>query len=514
MAVAGAGLFRYRPSRQREGMNQRRLYSFPGGIRLDPRKDEASNTASQRLPVPEKLILPLQQHVGIAAQPCVEVGQEVLKGELIADTGSYVGMRVHAPTSGVISAIDQFPVIHPSGLRATCIELAVDDKDAALESCEFDDPAALEPHAIYERIVRAGIVGLGGAGFPTHVKIREGAGQRVDTLIINGVECEPYITCDDRLIREHPAEVLAGAALVARAIDAGECIVAVEDDMPGALTALRGAEHEAIELVSVPAVYPAGGEKQLITVLTGREVPSGLLPIHIGIVVLNVATVVAVYRAVTKGQPLIERMVTVAGVPAGANVEVLIGTPVRHLLEHCGLTDWTGHQILSGGPMMGTEILDPCAPITKTVNCILVLRRDRVISPTACIRCGDCVPVCPVGLQPQQMFEAARISDFDAAQDLHLFDCIDCGCCAYVCPSRLPLVQYFRYAKSSIEALDRDRTEADSARARYDAHKRRGFDDRAGAALRVELADVDAMDTAALQREVQAAVARVGLRRK
>jgi len=284
-------------------MSPRTLYSFPGGVRLDPHKDETQVRASRRLPIPEKLILPLRQHVGIAAYPIVETGQHVLKGDLIADTRGYVGMRVHAPTSGIISAIDLFPVIHPSGLSANCIELRPDGEEKARGWHGTKDPATLSNQEIYDRIAQAGIVGLGGAGFPAHVKVREGTAQTVDTLIINAVECEPYITCDDRLIQEYPDEVLAGAALIAAAIDAGECIVAVEDDMPRALAALEGVANETdpIELVSVPAIYPAGGEKQLITVLTGREVPSGLLPIHIGIAVLNVATVVAIYRAVTAG---------------------------------------------------------------------------------------------------------------------------------------------------------------------------------------------------------------------
>ncbi|MGR9089832.1 MAG: electron transport complex subunit RsxC, partial [Gammaproteobacteria bacterium] len=354
-------------------MNTRRLFTFPGGIALASHKSGLQDRPSRRLPLPDRLVLPLRQHVGLAARPLVGPGMRVTRGELIADAPGYVGMRIHAPTSGTITAIGEFPVVHPSGLPAAAIVLTPDGLDEAGAGVAAVDPASVSATEIFERIAAAGIVGLGGAGFPAHVKVQEGETQQVDTLIVNAVECEPYICCDDRVAREAPAEIVGGAALLARAMNARECVIAVEDDMPEAHALLAQAAGDAITVVSVPAVYPAGGEKQLITVLTGKEVPSGLLPIHVGVAVLNVQTVRAIYHAVTAGTPLIERMVTVAGDIADAgNFNVLTGTPVRHVLQHTGAMPLGRRFVVSGGPMMGTRVGNIEAPVTKTVNCLLV----------------------------------------------------------------------------------------------------------------------------------------------
>lgn len=499
-------------------MNARRLFTFPGGIELAANKADIRDKPSRRLPLPDRLILPLRQHVGIAAVPVVERGSRVARGELIAEAPGYVGMRLHAPTSGTISAIGEFPVIHPSGLPAAAIVLTPDGLDeAAVATLARADPATVAPREIFERIAAAGIVGLGGAGFPAHVKVREGATQHVDTLIVNAVECEPYICCDERVAREAADEIVAGATLLARAMHARECVIAVEDDMPDARAALAEAAGDNVAVVSVPAIYPAGGEKQLITVLTGKEVPSGLLPIHVGVAVLNVQTVRAIYHAVSTGSPLIERVVTVTGDIADAgNFQVLIGTPVRHVLEYAGALPLGRRTLVAGGPMMGIGVGDVEAPVTKTVNCLLVRNASPTVAvPSPCIRCGDCIPVCPVGLNPQHLFESVRTADFDTAQDYHLFDCIDCGCCAYVCPSRIPLVQHYRHAKSAIEALDRDRLAADQARANYLARSERVATRTAVSTERVvALADLAELDDDRLQRELDAVLARTRSKHK
>lgn len=477
----------------------RELHHFHGGLRLDTHMEWACGDESLLQPLPERLILPLQQHIGLPAQPIVKIGDTVLKGQKIAEAGGYVSVPVHASSSGRVIDIGDYPVPHPSGLKAACIVIEPDGEDRLFDAQPVHEYSSVDPRELQRVIRDCGITGLGGAGFPAHVKISEGVDNAVDTLIINGVECEPYITCDDRLIQEKAGYVVAGTRMIGHALQAKHWVIAVESDMPAAYAALEKLVGDDIELVQVPARYPAGGEKQLIQVITGKEVPSGGLAIHIGVVVQNVATAASVYRAVTRGEPVISRYVTVAGeVERPRNLQVLLGTPVRDCLHTCGFEDGESRRIILGGPMMGMHVPDTDIPVIKTTNCILVQPRMPETPEMPCIRCGDCAEVCPVNLLPQKLYWHAKRDDLDAAQRFHLFDCIECGCCAYVCPSHIPLVHYYRYAKRQIAQEERKQAGADHARARFLARNERlAWESQPGKADAAATEDRDAADKGA-----------------
>jgi electron transport complex protein RnfC len=444
------------------------LESFPGGLVLETHKDISSAKESILHPLPEKLILPLQQHIGTPSQPVVKIGDKVLKGQVIARADGYVSVPIHASSSGTIIDIGQYCVPHPSNLTAPCIVIETDGEDKWFDIQPTDDFLSLDPKDLQAVIRECGIIGLGGAGFPAHVKLNEGVENQVDTLIINGVECEPYITCDDRLIQEKAHYIVAGARMIAHAVQAENTVIAVEDDMPDAYESLKKWIDDDIELVKVPARYPAGGEKQLTKVITGKEVPSGGLPIHVGIVMHNVATAAAVFRAVTRGEPIVSRYVTITGdVEEPRNLQVLLGTPVKDCVEKCGCANFDEVDVILGGPMMGMHVTHPDIPIIKTSNCILINEKQTHQPEMPCIRCGKCVFVCPVKLMPQQLYWFAKANDFDATQRWNLFDCIECGLCSYVCPSHIPLVQYYRYAKTQIANEERRQLGAEYARNRF-----------------------------------------------
>lgn len=452
----------------------RALHPFPGGLHLETHKEKTCAEISLLQPLPERIILPMQQHIGLPAEPLVKAGDKVRKGQTIGRASAYVSVPVHASTSGTVIDVGPYAAANPAAPKPTCVVIEPDGKDEWFEIKPVHEYAAVDPGELQAVIRECGIAGLGGAGFPAHVKINEGVENAVDTLIINGVECEPYITCDDRLIQEKAGYVVAGTRMIGHAVQARHRVIAVESDMPRSYAALEKLVGDDIELVQVPTRYPAGGEKQLIKVITGKEVPSGGLAIHVGVVVHNVATAAAVYRAVTRGEPQVSRYVTVTGnVDRPRNLQVLLGTPVRDCLHTCGYQEDEHGRIVLGGPMMGMHVRRLDAPVIKTTNCILVQKEQRLAVEMPCIRCGDCAEVCPIMLLPQQLYWYAKCDDFDATQRYHLFDCIECGCCAYVCPSHIPLVQYYRYAKSRIAAEELQRQGADHARARFLARNER-----------------------------------------
>ncbi len=458
---------------------QRRLWQFPGGLHLPENKLQSTGRPISPAPLPPRLILPLHQHIGAPSELLVKPGEQVLKGQQIARAKGYVSAALHAPTSGRVSAIGPHPVPHPSGLSAPCIHI---ETDGAEEWAELPPPLPdfeqIEAATLRERIRWAGLVGLGGAAFPSAVKLNPGPDQPIHTLILNGAECEPYITCDDMLMRERADEVIAGARVLLHILGAERCLIGVEDNKPEAIAALRraleGAGTLPIEVAVIPTLYPSGGEKQLIRVLTGREVPNNSIPAQIGIVCHNVATAAAAADAVLHGRPLISRVVTLtgAGMAEPQNREVLIGTPADWLIAASGGYRPELARLVLGGPMMGISLHTDGIPLTKGANCLLATSAAESPHPgpaLACIRCGACARSCPVSLLPQQLYWFARARDFDRIQDYDLFDCIECGCCAYVCPSQIPLVQYYRFAKTEIWAQEEEKRKADRARRRHEA---------------------------------------------
>jgi electron transport complex protein RnfC len=445
-------------------------FRFPGGVKPVSHKDASAAAAIAITPLPELLVVPFRQSATGAATIQVMAGEKVLKGQQIGAAEGAFGSTVHAPTSGIVRAVESRMLPHPSGLAAPCAVIEPDGDERWTE-CSPLDPFNSDPELVKARIRDAGIVGLGGAAFPSHVKARS----TIETLVINGAECEPWITCDDRLMRERADEVVAGACIIGRLTGAKRILFGVEDNKPAAIAAMRAAIGASdicdMQVIAVPTLYPAGGEKQLIRVLTGIEIPYGKLGPDFGVQCFNVGTAYATARALLNGEPLISRIVTLAGNFARpGNHEVLIGTPIDFLLA-LGDPRPDTDRVVMGGPMMGFKLHDTSVPLVKASNCLLAMSPALFPPPPPempCIRCGACTLACPVRLQPHELYWYARAKNFGKTQEYHLFDCIECGCCAYVCPSHIPLVDYYRFAKSEIRAREREKAAADLARERYE----------------------------------------------
>lgn len=456
------------------------LWHFHGGLKLTSNKAISTKVPIAPALLPKRLTVPVQQHIGETGKLLIKVGDSVLKGQVLAQASSYVSASIHAPSSGKIIEIAELPTPHPSGLSALSVVIETDGEDKWIELSPLHHPNTKSPSELRQLIRQAGIVGLGGATFPTAVKVNPGPLAEISTLIINGAECEPAISCDDMLMRGYAREVISGCGLIQYIVAAKHCLIAIEDNKPEAIEAIRAVIKEqalhTIEVVKIPTIYPTGGEKQLIKVLTNKEVPSDGFPSDVGVLVQNVGTAVAVHKAIYLGEPLISRIVTITGdgVLQPHNMEVLIGTPIAELIEQSGGYHRDAAKLIMGGPMMGFTLQTDHLPVTKGCNCLLVENvAEQAPAAMPCIRCGACAAVCPAQLLPQQLYWYASSKNFDVVQDYHLFDCIECGCCNHVCPSQIPLVQYYRFAKTEIWNQERERIKSDHARVRHDFRQER-----------------------------------------
>ncbi|GAA4364800.1 electron transport complex subunit RsxC [Kangiella marina] len=454
------------------------IYEIPGGIHPEEHKLRSSQPEIKRLPLASEFIINLKGQAGNRSLPIVEVGDTVLKGQVIAECDGIFSAYQHAPTSGEVVAIEKRTIAHPSGLDDLCIVIKADGEDRWCELTPTHSLDDMDREAVLAQIFEKGVVGLGGASFPSHIKLKQHEG--IHTLIINAAECEPYITCDDKLMQEHAKEVLLGAEIISKLYQDIDIVIGIEDNKPQAIDAIQQA-REALKLSNiklgvVPTKYPSGGEKQLIQLLTGKEVPHGKLPADLGLVMHNVGTCYAIQQALNEGKPLVERLVTLTGDSCNTpgNYWVPFGTPVNHLVQ--ATKSETPKRLIMGGPMMGYQLPSADVGIVKATNCIIMaadgeLGLDQTALP--CIRCGACMDACPASLLPQQLFWHAQADEFDKAEEYDLFDCIECGACAYVCPSHIPLVQHYRYAKSTIRNKRVEKIKAEKARERYEARQER-----------------------------------------
>jgi len=454
------------------------LWDFHGGIHPADNKLQSSQRPVVDAGLPPQLIIPLRQHAGPAGDLLVQVGDKVKKGQPLTRYAKGRVVPVHASTSGTITKIANHTVAHPSGLDDLCVILTPDGEDAWGERNGRADYWNLERGELLERIQQGGVAGLGGAVFPTHSKL-DGRGQLTEILIVNGLECEPYISTDDRLMQQYSDEIMDGIRVLKHLLKPKLTLIGVEDNKPEAIAALtRFATDTDVLVKTVPTKYPSGGAKQTIELLTGRQVPKGGRAVDIGIMVLNVATVFAIKRAIIDGEPLIERIVTLTGdsFKQPGNAWVRLGTPVRWLLQRFELQPEAEQRVIMGGPMMGFTLPHAMVPVVKATNCLLAPTQAELPAPgpeQPCIRCSACADACPATLLPQELYWYSRAKEYDKAEKLNLMDCIECGACAWVCPSEIPLVQYYKIAKDDIREARAEAEKAERAKQRFEAKQAR-----------------------------------------
>jgi len=468
-----------------EQLDKGHLWRSPGGIHPPELKTLSNQSVISSLPLPSRFVVPVPL-VGQLATMSVKVGDHVLKGQALTEGAGFTYLPVHAPTSGVVVAIEQHNSNHASTLPVLSCIIEADGQDTWCELIP-NQLEQLSKSAILDKIKQAGIAGMGGAAFPSHVKLNPAS--EIDLVIINGVECEPYISADDRLMRDYSDEILTGISIIHHLLNPQRIVIAIEDNKPEAAKAMQAAitrstlPNDIIRVTVIPTKYPSGGEKQLIQIITGKEVPSGAIPAQLGIVMHNVGTAYAIQEAVLQGKPLIERVVTFTGERVGkpGNYWLRIGTTVADALNQVNFAPDNGQKVIVGGPMMGYALADLDVPILKGTNCLLTPSQAEIAPDAdekACIRCGECAVACPALLLPQQLFWHAKAEEYDKAASFNLKDCIECGCCSYVCPSDIPLVEYYRVAKSALKNTAEEKLQAERAKQRFEVRLQRLEDEK------------------------------------